>query len=447
MTIASGGIASGIDTQALIEQLVQIQQAPIDKLTSKKTNVQIQISKLGEIASKLKELKTALSNMDTMGKFLSYSGTPADTDLLSVSADGTAVAGSYAVTVSNLAVAEKDRSVGFASGSAEVKAGTISISINGDTAVDVTVGDGDTLADVASSINGADAGVLAAVVSDGTQSYLQITSKETGYTIGGTANDAISIIETYTGSTGTELGLTQTIQAENATFDLDGLSVTQTSNHVTDALPGVTLDLKAEGSTTFEITADGAGIKDKIKEFVDAYNTVSEAVLKELKVTKDTERGKSLAADPNMRRLRSDLTTLISSSVGTTGGAFDALSQIGIRTDSSGKLSIDSAELEDALNSDLDSVAKVFTLDSTGIVDALSSTVDRFTDSIDGSITLRTKSLSSTIDHIDDNISVLNSRLQSYAARLKKQFMSMETTISKIQSQGKQLSAFLSGLA
>jgi flagellar hook-associated protein 2 len=437
------GLASGVDSGAIIDALVAARRVPIQSLQNSRTQVQTKISKLGNVTSKLATLKTSLEAIGSRNDILALTANSSNADVLGAKADSTAASASYAINVTALARGEKNRSGVFASRDAEVTSGTLSIAVNGGDAVDVTIDEGETLTQVADKISKAGAGVDATVIHDGSGGYyLQVTQRGTGYTTTN-ASDAVAITETSTGGTGQALGLTEISTAQNAAFTIDGLDVTSQTNKVSGAIRGVELDLVETGTSTLDVSNDRAGTKENIKAFVDAYNDVIGLLRDELSVDEETNRQTSLATVPSVRGLRSDFVSLISGAVSGASGAFKALSQIGIRTDGTGKLAINDTALDAALDADADAVADLFVLEDTGLAAALTSKIDAYTDGSTGLFTLQKKSFNDQIGRIDTQITTLEDRLEQMNTRLVQQFTALETATASIQTQGNALAGLL----
>lgn len=444
--IISSGLASGMDTQSLIAQLVSIQRIPIQKLQQAAAQISSKATKLGALTTKLNTLKSAAEELDSATKLLSYTAKSSDESVLTMSASGDAVPGKFKFTVSSLASAEKDLSNGFSSSSSQatVAGGTLSIATNGGTAVDITIDAGASLADIASAINGADAGVTATILNDGagtaTSYRLLLAAKDTGYTTG-TASNAVTVLSGVS-----ELTISESETATNATFTLDSdpTVYSRTTNSFSDLLTGMTFSLKDTGTSTVEIATDPEAVRTKVQSFVDAYNAVVNQVTGELTPSKSTSRATSLAGEPYMRSLDAALDSVAGTTVGT-GGLFERLSDLGISIGNNGALTLDAAKFDAALAKDPGSVSAVFTTDSTGIVAAVSAMVDRFTDSVDGILTSGKKALDAQSTRITSRIETLDYRSTLYEERLRRQYTAMEQAIAAAQSQGSQFSASIAG--
>jgi len=433
------GIVSGMDTNAIIDALASVQRIPINKLKGQKAGVQSQISKVGEIKGKMNELKDFLEEFNTDASVLSYTGSTTDEDVLTVDTSGEALPGTYEIEVTQLAKAEKNRSAAFEDTSTEIKQGTLTLTVKEEDPIEITIEKGDTVFDVVDSINASDAEVFASIINDGTSSYIQISSKETGHIIGESADDAIIISESYTGVAGAQLNLTQVTQATNSQFTMDGLKVEQTGNTVGDVLDGVTLNLHTLGEVTVSVDADKEATKENLAGFVETYNAAFNLIAKELKVTEDTDFGSTLAGDFTIKQLKLQLQNIMASSVSGTSGTFDALSQVGIRTSATGLLEIDDDDLDDALDKDITSVAKLFSTEDTGISQQLIDRIDLYTEDLEGVFKIKVDSLNDRVDLLDTDISDMEMRVEKLINRLKRQFSEMEMAINQLNMQGSSL--------
>ena len=443
--VSISGLISGIDTKAIINAVVNVQRQPILRMQRAKMGLDIQLSKIGGIKSALETLKTKAEEFKDLEGVLKYTSTSSDEAVLTVTSDGEASPGSYALNVTQLAQGEKDRSVAFSGGALdEVKAGSITIDLDDGTQAVITVDVGDTLTDVKNKINAADLDVDASIIDDGTNAYLQVVARNTGHVVGGPASDAITITESYTGATGAELGFTEVTAATNAIFTIDStISVEKQSNSITGVLEGVELELLTIGTSTLTVATDKAGTKENIQTLIDAFNGVLEPIVRELRVTAETDPLTSLGGDFLIRKLQSDISDIVSARIQGFANTFTSLAEIGIGTNAAGMLEIDSDKMDEALNGDIVAVGKLFSEDTIGIAAQIEAMTEMYTDSTDGLLSMRTDSLNDRMDDIDDQVFKLKGRLEGLRVRLQKQFTAMEKAMSKIQAQGGALVSFL----
>lgn len=437
MTFRAGGLMSGMDTNSIIEQLVALERIPIQKLQDRQQTLGKQKNLIGDISAALSDLHAQMQSLDSAGKILAYTASSSDENVLTAKASGDAIAGTHTVHVLQLAGGEQDRSSAFAAENTAVRAGTLTLTTPGQDPVDITINDGDTLGDVAYAINTSGARVSAAVINTGSEYYLTLYSQDSGYVIGGQADDAITIQENYTGSSGQDLALSQTIQAKNAQIEFDGLAVERRDNTISDLVSGLTLALlddSGQPTVTVGIDADSQGLQDNLQSFVDAYNKVMNLVEAQFEYEEGQPVG-VLFGDSTLRNLMLDLQTTATSVAGGSGDSFSTLGQIGVSTDSNGKLSIDSSDLADAMASDFKGIASLFTTSGSGLCDQIEQLTDRYTDPIDGFLKMRTDGIDQRYDTLDDQINQMEDRVSAYEEHLIQQFTQLETIMGQLEQQ------------
>jgi flagellar hook-associated protein 2 len=434
----AGGLASNLDTNTIIDGLVALEQQPLTLLQKQQAAYSTQISTLGSIASRLSALETAAKALGSGGA-LAVNVTSSNTSFTATAGTG-AQAGSYDVTATGLAAAAKARSTGFASG-ATVKGGSLDLAIDGKHYVTGSWADGAGLADVAAAIQASGAPVSATILNDGTNSYLSVTKLDTGYAIGTDPKQSLVMTENSTGSQGQALGFKSIQDPANATFTIDGLDFTRTSNTVSDALPGVTLSLESIGDKeTLTLANDVSGTKAKLQTYVDAYNAVMQIVQGELSPAANTDRTQTLAGDATVRGLQQMLQGLNIQQVSGLG-TVRTLADLGVKTNQDGTLTIDDAVLSNAVASSPNSVNALFSTASTGLSAVVSAAVDQYVLPASGLLTLDQSGLQDRVKQMTDQESTLQTQLDAYRTSLQNQFTAMESVVSQWKTVGSYLSA------
>jgi flagellar hook-associated protein 2 len=432
-TFRAGGLASGMDTNSIVDQLVSLEGRPMALLRQKQAGLQAQVSTIGDITAKLKDFESALRSLGSSGA-IGTKVTSTNTGFTAVSGSS-AVAGSYSVKVNSLAVAAGARSQAFAADTSPVTGGTLTLNVMG-TSYDVTIPDGTTLSDVALRIRQSGAPVSAVVLSNGTQAFLSITNRNSGYPIGGAPGDALTITEASTGVLGQPIsaGIVQT--ADNARVEVNGLTFTRQTNTMGDVIPGVTLTAKAVSAAAESLTVDNDtdGTATNLKKLVDAYNSVMKAIQKQLQVTPDSDRGALLAGDASLRSLQRNLQTLLTTQVGN--GTVRALADVGIKTARDGSISLDTFTLSKAMTRDAGAVNNLFSQATTGLSALASNLVTNATNSKDGTLVAKRKGLNDNIKSIDDQLDRMQLRLDAFRQGLIAQFTAMEQVVSNMKSIG-----------
>src|SRR5262245_17545982 len=119
--ITVGGLATGLDTNSIIDQLMKLERRPVDLLQTEQTAVQATRTSIGTLGGKLTTLRTALDALSTPGSFLVRAASSSDESVVTAAAGAGAARGSLTITVSQLARGSTAGStVGVASATATV---------------------------------------------------------------------------------------------------------------------------------------------------------------------------------------------------------------------------------------------------------------------------------------------------------------------------------------
>lgn len=171
------GLASGIDSNSIITQLTQVAQKPITLLQGKDDNFNAQLATWQGFNTQLAALQTAADALNQPSTYSTASATSSNSAVASITTLPGAELGDHALTVTQLAQAQKVVSAAVSSGSTALGQ-TGSFTLNGKT---VQINSTDALTDVAVKINAAKAGVTAAVVNVGPNDFrITLTSAQTG---------------------------------------------------------------------------------------------------------------------------------------------------------------------------------------------------------------------------------------------------------------------------
>ncbi|TKW60700.1 MAG: hypothetical protein DI628_07325 [Blastochloris viridis] len=403
-----GGITSGLDTEAIINGLMQARRQPAVNIETKITTNTTKISALTEFNTKVANVTTALNALrgnpgnsanvfdskKISGTVSAVSGTPSDIDsLLIATVDSTAQNMSHTIKIEKLAAAQQIRSDAYTSTNTALSTLGVTpgdFTVGGKT---ITISSTDTLLDLRSKINNAGAGVTASIVSaDANTHYLVLTSSKTGtanaldFSAGGALTDQLGL----TANGGADIK-NELVEASNAEISVDGISgIVRSSNEINDVIPGVTLSLlKAEPGTTInlKVEPDLSSIKTVIGNLVTAYNEVR-AYMTEQRTAADrnddgtvgdNEYG-ALAYDQILRDIVSQLGEMAAATVEGAPDGYSSLSQIGIVMKSDYTLSIDETILDSKLLTNVEGIKDLFTFKSS-VSDSRITVLNRGSDS------------------------------------------------------------------
>jgi len=472
-TTSALGSGSGLNLNDLLTQMISSEKDPqVQLITQKTTKVSTTISALGALKSAASSFQSALSDLKSPNFFNSRTATASNTEMFSVTADGSADAGNYDISVLNLASANKIASGNFAGPDTKVGTGKLSISV-GESAFDIDINsENNTVADIRDAINNApnNTGVKASLltVSDGaggTATKLVLTAKDTG----ANSQIAVSVADDdgdntdgsglsqlyYSKSDTTNSRFTEVKAAQDATITVDGFTVTSATNVFDEAIPGVSITaLKPvtdagnnPTSATLSVAVDTDSIKAAIQKFVTAYNSYAFTYSQLTSYTPATAGQTSGTAGPLLgnssanllnNRLRRDL----SDRVDGASANFNTLAAIGITTDADGSLKIDDAKLNKAINGNLSDVAKLFSGDS-GVAGRLNS---RLTDALasNGLFDNTQKTLQSQLDDLGKQSEDLDKRMAALEATYRAQFTALDSLVAQLKQTGSFLTQQLS---
>ncbi|MBM4358017.1 MAG: flagellar filament capping protein FliD [Deltaproteobacteria bacterium] len=438
-TITFGGLASGLDTNAIIDGLMKVEALPLKRNLARQQTVTSAKGTLSSLLNTLNAVKTAAQALDTSAEFATYTLNSSDSDVAIASANGVGQPGSYKVEVKAVARETRAKSASAADATTDLgQDGDFKITV-GTTETTIDVDTADSLADIAVKINASDAAVNASVVKTGSEAYLVITGKNAG-----TAN-AVTFTQTGT----VALGMSEYQAATNARIVVDDqFTVDRSTNKFSDVIDGVTITAKTVSTTpvTVTVAADADGQANKIQAFVDAYNSAISAGHLASGWGSIKAANSALSGDSAVRSSLDLLAKTVSSAVPGLSGKYRQLASVGVSLSQDGSLKLDRTKLKAALEADPVAAAKVFTGDDAanqkGVMELVADAVTRITKAKDGILPLRINQFERELERLDSDNDSLQRRLDAYELNLRKRFTMLEDTVSKIQFQSRGLSGF-----
>jgi flagellar hook-associated protein 2 len=449
--VSLSGLASGVDTNSIVSQLMAVERQKTSTITNKQTKAQAEQDVLKSIASKLSALKSAAEDLKKTGAAWTQTQAVGSSDPTKVTVAKTSGAGigGHSLQVDRLASSAQR---GFAvdttaDGSITVGSATISYTA------------GASLTSVADQFNTSSSSpVYAAVVKNAAgQDRLVLSARTTGesgrFTVAGTAATEDTAYASPAGSL-------------DALYRLDGSSTVLQSetNTLDNAVAGLRLTLKGVTSTPVSVTVappdiDRDAVKKKVQSLVDAYNAVvdtTRAAVNEKSVanpatTGDLKKG-TLFGDTGLNSMLFSLRTDLRDSIsGLTG--IDDLSDIGIgvpaatggaSTDDAkaGHFTLNADKLSTALDSDWSKVASFLDAFAGKVGDA----VKKQTGSTSSTLDARVSSRGTSLKDLATQLTAMNTRLDAQEARYKSQFAAMETAMANYQTQQSWLTGQLAAL-
>lgn len=390
-TITSAGIGSGLDINGLVTQLVEAEaQVPSDRLNRRQSDIQLRLSSYGLLKSNLSAFASSLSALKSASTYTSYTSTSSDEDVFTATSSGLTNASSYDIDVTALAENHKlstdpalaaaqftDVTDTLSTGTLTFKFGTTTYTApdtytnfvqNADKAAETVTITDNSLEGVRDAINDADIGVSAALIFDGTNYRLTLSSDDTG------ANNSLQVsVSDDDGDDDDAAGLSllafnatanhleQNDAATDAELTLNGIGITSASNTVTDSIDGISINLKTIGSATLNVEADVGKVKTAVTDFVASYNNYVGTLNTLTSYDPDTGQAGQLNGDGLTRSINTNIQRLISSRVGAAGTDLTSLVEIGITTNiDDGTLDVDTSVLDQQLADNFDQFAVLF---------------------------------------------------------------------------------------
>lgn len=437
-TISSPGIGSNLDIKSIVSQLVALEKKPLDKLKLDAAATQTKISTFGQIKSLVSTLQTAVNKLTSVTGWNAVAASSSASEYVSASAIGGTQSTSFNVEVQKLAQARATASQSLSAGTA-LGEGTLTFTV-GSTAVNVEVDADDTMADVASKINGANAGVTATILKDATGERLLLRSKATG--LDGAFALSVSDLDgdnaDNAGLSRLIFGQTQTQAAFNAEATINGLPVTSSTNTFANVVSGVTLTVSKETEAgkpvTITVSPDNSAVRANIEAFVKAYNDVNGVLNEATKYDAATGVGGLLQGDSTTLSLQSALRSAVQSM--TSGGAFSRLSDIGISAQRGGNLEIDSSKLGKALESP-NELKTLFSSTGAGSAEGIAVRLKGLTTALlatDGFFRRKDDSLQRALDSNASDQERLNAKVTRIEAQLNRKYSALDTQIASLNS-------------
>lgn len=440
-TTSFAGLATGLDSTALIKSMMSIAKQPMTRLQTKQTTNNAISKKFSDIKTKLLNLQNAAKAIDTRNEVMSNKATSSDDKVLTVSSAGGASMGSFDITVSSLAKAERTYSNKFDSSTEAgvVGQGSLTLQLGTGDVTSIDVDANDTLESIAKKINSQNLGVTAGMVFDGSKYRLQVAGNNAG------KDNAITFGGTAATSLGLDVAANQFQAASDAVIKIDDIEITSKTNSITGAVPGVTINVATLGTASVKVDRDPEGLKTKLEAFVKAYNDVQSTMNAEFAFT-GTQKTNTLSGDSTLRGVQTQLRSMMSGSLEGLTSSFSTIGQLGIGIQRDGTLSLDAEKLTKAINTDYDGVAAA--LAGTGSTKGLMAQVVSRLDPLvvaDGSIANRIKSLSNNNRDIDTQLARMQVRMDKYEEQLTSQFAALEELTSSLNAQGSALTNILAG--
>jgi flagellar hook-associated protein 2 len=404
-TSANVGLGAGIDVTAVVDQILSADRGPEALWKSQQSTLNLQTSSWNTLKTNISALLEKVNSLsDVIGVFTARMATSSAPGVVTANAQDSAAIGNHVITVANLATTSSYYSAPLPSSSSTFTTGSFDLQVGSNSPITVTVdGTNNTLDKLAAYINNHSYGVSASVVTDASGARLALISNTSGQP------GDLSITSNSTG-----LSFTKSSTGTNASLTLDGVPISSSSNTVTGALSGVTLQLTGTSAPPVQvnIAQDTAGIKQAIVDFVSSYNTVIAAINLQYKVDPTTYTAGVLANDSTLRSVQTSLLNDVTYAI-TGNNGFINLAAMGVDMQNDGTLTVDDATLSDAVTNHVADIQNFFQSASpagfgsnfsTDLINMVSSQGPIQLDL--SQITQAQKTLTDQINHLEDRLAI-----------------------------------------
>lgn len=379
-SVTIDGLNSGIDTANIIEGLLEIQQAQLDRTELRRQGVLNRQAAFQSLEAQLIAFRSTASSLASSRNnvFESKSVNVSDPEALVVSAGPDATTGNFELTIDTFARAHQVASQGFASDTTEITQGIFTLQQGDRPAVEITIdGSNNTLQGLIDAINLAGSDVQATLIDDGTgsDSYrLLLTSSATG------EDNAITLTNALAADSGNAIQPTFDFDtpvqnAQNAAVRLGSgpgaITIESNTNQLDNVIPGVSLNIlqaNPDKTISLQIQPDTESAVEAVQGFVDSYNSLTEFINDQTRFVSETEEAGLLLGNRAVTQIQNQLQAALQQVVPDLGSNINRLSTIGIEFTNRGTLTFNSAELTSVLNGEVEGasardVQRLFTLD------------------------------------------------------------------------------------
>lgn len=444
MAISAGGIGSGLDINALVRQLVAADRAPqAQRLNRQEAGANFRLSALGTLRNSFDGLSRALQTFGNASTYGARTVSSSLQDVFTATAGASVPPGSYGVEVLSLASAQKVRTAPLPE--AATGAGTLRFS-QGDTSFEVEVAEGDSPTALRDAINTAASAagvkIAATVVQGDAGPSLVLTAQESGAAkafrieqVGGAGDlGGLTFDPADPDAPG---GMAQVTGAADAQARIDGVLATSSTNQLTGAISGLTLNLKQArpGETgTLTIGADNTPARNAMAAFVTAYNASINALATATRYNAETGDAGALNGDALARGAGGALRNGIGAFLANAGN-------LGLKTRVDGTLEFSASTFEAAMAADPARVEGLV----RGLGESMGAVVGRYIGN-QGAFTQRADSLNAQLRSVSSQRDELDRRMEGVEARYMRQFTALDSLVAQLSSTGNFLSQQLANL-
>ena len=467
MGLSSTGIGSQLPVEEIVSKLVALEKQPLASLTKVASSMQTQLSVFSQVKSLMSTLSDSAAKLAKSSAWDGMLASSSNSAAVSVNVSGTTSATSFGIGVQQLARGQSVASSVMGAAGTPVGAGSMSIELGkwnaggtaftpgAEAAKNVSIDAADSLSDIASKINGANAGVTATVLRDASGERLLMrsstTGEESGFRINVTEDAGAPglsrlAFDPATAPTG-GMAANTTQYGQNAKATINGIEVQSKTNTFTDTIPGLSFTASqvttAPAPVEVSVAADTEGMKKNIQDFVNAYNALNDLLSKSTAYDAESKTAGALQGDSTSVGLQNAMRSLIASTA-EGAGAFTRLADIGIDIKKGGKLEVSATKLDEALKDP--AALKAMFATSTGgagsAADGLAVKVKNLTAKMlgfEGLISNKSDAINASLKRNSSDQDKVNARAAMFETRLRAQYMALDVKMGSLNG----LSAYI----
>jgi flagellar hook-associated protein 2 len=441
------GLASGLNTNAIVQALMQADQAQVTVLTNQQSALKAKNSQLTGIQTALQTVANdaqALMDPTLFAKTQSVSSTNSTLVGATATSGSNAVEGGYQVGVTQLATSAQ-RTFTFTSPSA-----ADTVTIDGQT---ISLAAGAQIGDFVNAVNNnANLDVWATQTSSGS---LVLSERATGQQTG----SYIQVSDTQS-ALSEQTSLAQA--GQNAQYTINGVAGSSASNTVTTAIPGVTLSLNGltamSGTVTVDVNAPASNsqnIQTAVQTFIKDYNSAIGTIqtqLAQAPSSSDPTQG-SLYDDSELNDLLGSMREAMYSTFSGLPAGMNNMLDIGVSTGATtGSATPSQSALSGNLTLDTNALASALQSNPSGVEGLFGSWANSFSSLVNaaagpgGSISGRIQDDDDQSSSLQTQVDNLNSANQVKEQALVNEFAQMEAALSSNQSTQSWLTSQINAL-
>lgn len=428
---------NGINVSQTVSAIIQADRAPETAWENDQTTITSQETALTNLQTEITTLQSSFQSLsDFSGVFSSLAATSSDTSAVSATAGTSATAGSHTIVVTSLASTGESYSDDVSSGSITAGALVFTLGSGSQQTINIPADSTDsttsTLSNAAAYINQQNMGVTATVVTDSVGSRLALTSTVSGAAASVSVQSAPDGLS-FTNIAGTDAALT-----------VDGVPIDSSTNQITTAISGLTLNLTGTTSAsgvTVQVAPSTDQITTAVNSFITAYNAAVTDLNGQFQYNAGVASGSSssssdatsgaLESDASARLIQQQLLSSVSvAGSDSSSSGISTLAQLGITMNDDGTLTLDSSTLQSTLQTNYSGVQSFFqSTTSSSFAGSFSDLMTNMTDPSNSAIVLDLNGLKSNYTNDQDNINNLESTLANLKTSLTNQYSALNTTL------------------